>query len=376
MKNPEGVSPLESIVFISLPEELDRNIGGFLIDPSILIPVELLPGQEEWEAQELSWEMIIAAMLKILVYQPEHEHASYYRDFILAARPTIVEDLSESGIAKAKGRDFEIAEEIFQALISLNDQDVHSMLNLALVHEEHAEVYEQAQRTQYAEEYKELAFETYRNALAVSPDNEHVHFNAAHFYLKQHNSEKAREHFERFMALSDDRKRREGVEKLLEQISDQDRLNALFNEAYDFIKLGNEEEGIDKISAFIEKNPEVWNAWFLLGWAHRRLSQYRKGKEAFERALEIGPAHSDTLNELAICLLELQEYEQCRKTLARALKIEPENVKIISNLGILELKEKNLDEAGACFRSVLELSPDDPIAQNYLEYIDAERGTV
>ncbi len=374
MKKPENGSSLESIVFISLPEELDRNIGGFVIDPAILIPVELLPGQEDWEAQELSWEMIIAAMLKILVYHPEHENADYYRRFILAAKPTIIEDLSESGIVKAQSRDFEIAEEIFKALVSLNGQDIHSMLNLALVHEEHAEVYEQAQRTQFADEYRDLAFEVYRTALAVSPDNEHVHFNAAHFYLKQNNFPKAREHFEQFLEQSQDKKRREGVEELLLRISDQDRLNALFNEAYDFIKLGNEAAGIDKISAFLEKNPEVWNAWFLLGWAHRRLSQYKQGKAAFERALEIGPTHSDTLNELAICLLELKEYRECRITLEKALKIEPENVKIISNLGILELKEENLDKAGACFRSVLEISPDDPIAQNYLEYISGELG--
>ena len=90
---------------------------------------------------------------------------------------------------------------------------------------------------------------------------------------------------------------------------------------------------------------------------------------AFLKALEVGPEHSDTLNELAICQLELEEYSQCRTTLEKALKMEPENIKIISNLGILSLKEEKIDEAKAYFRSVLELSPDDPIALNYLEYI-------
>ncbi len=360
---------LESIVFISLPEELDKVIGDFAIDPSILMPVELLPGQDGWDTQDLSWEMIIAAMLKILVYQPDHEHTNYYRNFIFAAKPSIVEDLSASGIVKAQSRDFEIAEEIFKALVSLNSEDLHSMLNLALVYEEHSGVYEQAKRSQYAEEYRELAFGVYRKALSTASDNEHVQFNAAHFFLKQRNFQKAREHFQMFLDLSGDKKKREAVAEILNEITDQDKLDALFNEAYDFIRLGNEKEGIEKISEFLEKKPGVWNAWFLLGWAHRRLSEYSEGKAAFERALEIGPQQSDTLNELAICLLELEEYGNCRKILDKALKIEPENIKIMSNLGILALKEEKIDEAKGYFHSVLEIVPDDTIAQNYLEFI-------
>lgn len=370
MKNGKPASALDSIVFVSLPEDMTRKIGDFTIDPSILIPVELLPGQEEWDAKDLSWEMIIAAMLKILVYNPEHEHADYYRRFVLAAKPSIIEDLSRSGIAKAKNRDFEVAEEIFKALVSLNDQDVHSLLNLALVYEEHAEVYEQAGRGAYADEYYELAFEVYKSAIDLDPENEHVHFNTAHFFLKRKNYDKAKEHFERFIELSDDQRKKETVEEVLTEISKQDKMDALFNEAYDFIRLGKEREGIEKIRTFLENNPDVWNAWFLLGWAHRRLSEYNEGKKAFEKALEIGPAHSDTLNELAICLLELNEFNKCRTTLKKALTIEPENVKIISNLGILSLKEKKVDEAEGYFKSVLELRPDDPIAKNYLEFIN------
>ena len=280
---------LQSVVFISLPEGLKEQIGDFQIDPSILIPVELLPGQETWEAKNLSWEMIIAAMLKILVYAPDHEHVEYYRHFVLAAKPSIIDDLSESGIAKAMSRDFEVAEEVFKALISLNEKDVHSLLNLALVYDEHAEVYEQAGRSNYCDEYRDLAFDVYKRAISVAPESEHAHFNAAHFYLKMKNYRKAKEHFEVFLALSGDRRKKAAVSDVLVRLSKQDEMDVLFNEAYDFIRLGNESEGIKKIKTFLEHNPEVWNAWFLLGWAHRRLSEYGEGKAAFEKALEIGP---------------------------------------------------------------------------------------
>ena len=57
MESDISPNPLESIVFISLPEKLDKNIGGFIIDPAILIPVELLQGQDRWEVEDQSfWE--------------------------------------------------------------------------------------------------------------------------------------------------------------------------------------------------------------------------------------------------------------------------------------------------------------------------------
>ena len=360
---------LESIIYISLPEELIKNIGEFVIDPTILIPVEVSPDQEDWDVDDLTWEMIIAAMLKILVYDPKHEHAQYYRNFILAANPAVIEDLSKSGILKAESKDFEIAEEIFKALISLNPDDVHSMLNLALVYEEHADVYEIGSRAHLVEEYRDLAFSEYKKVLSLAPDNEFVQFNVGHFYLKQRNYKKSDEHFRKYLSLSSDKKKKEMVQEILTEISNQNETDTLFAEAYDFIRLGKEQEGIEKIRLFLGGNADVWNAWFLLGWAYRRLERYDEGKAAFERALQLGPEHSDTLNELAICLLELKEYRKCRTTLEKALHMEPKNVKIISNLGILSLKEDKVDEAKGHFQLVLELEPNDPIALNYMEFL-------
>lgn len=360
---------IDTIVYISLPEELVKNIGDFTIDPSILIPVEVLPDQDDWDVDDLTWEMIIAAMLKILVYDPKHEHVQYYREFILAANPSVIEDLSKSGILKAESKDFEIAEEIFKAIVSLNPGDIHNMLNLALVYEEHADVYEIGSRTHLVDEYRDLAFSEYKRILPLAPENEHAQFNIGHFYLKQRNYKKASEHFRTYLSIATDKKKKEMVHDILQEISSKDEMDNLFAEAYDFIRIGKEQEGIEKIKRFLGGNSDVWNAWFLLGWAYRRLARYDEGKVAFERALELGPAHSDTLNELAICFLELKEYQKCRTTLEKALKLEPENVKIISNLGILSLKEDKVDEAKDHFKTVLALDPEDPIALNYMEFL-------
>ena len=363
-------TPLGDIIYISLPEELRQNIGDFEIKPGILIPVETLPGQDEWSVNELSWEMIISAMLKILVYDPNNPNRIYYKNFILAAKPDITAELSNMGVEKAKSKDYEIAEELLTALLNLTPEDFYCMLNLALVYEEHAEVYEMANRTQYVDEYREKAHNVYKKALQIAPNDENVLFNAGHFHLKQRNFTKAHDVFNKFMTVSLDKKKKEAVAAILKELHSRDEIDVLFSEAYDFIRLGKEQEGIEKIEVFLETYPDVWNAWFLLGWAFRKLARYGEGKEAFLKALDLGAEKSDTLNELAICLMELQEYETCRKTLEKALNLEPENIKIISNLGILSLKEDRINDAKGFFKYVLELDLEDPIALNYLDFID------
>ncbi|MCI5607856.1 MAG: hypothetical protein MR408_00220, partial [Spirochaetia bacterium] len=53
---------------------------------------------------------------------------------------------------------------------------------------------------------------------------------------------------------------------------------------------------------------------------------------------------------------------------------EPENIKIISNLGYLNLKLGKKDEAQKFFTSVLEYSPNDPIALHELKKLEESEG--
>jgi hypothetical protein len=62
------------------------NFGDFNLIPEIKLPIEKL-GDENWAPTDLSWEMIISAMLKIIAYDHNHQDYAYYRDFVLAAKP-------------------------------------------------------------------------------------------------------------------------------------------------------------------------------------------------------------------------------------------------------------------------------------------------
>ena len=358
---------LSSVAFVSIAGTAQRQIGSFTLDPEILLPVDMPQGSSPLSSAELSWEAIVAGALKVLAWDPENLHTDYYRRFVLAVKPDIRQEFTHLGILKARDGDAELAIEIFKALEGLFPDDAATLLNLALVYEERARQHEKRDNEGEAEEYLGLAFEAYKSALAADPTEPTIHYNLAYFYLHQRSFEKAREHLQVFIKTGSDEKRLAEARRIVKEIDTQGLIDGLFKKAFDAIRMGKEKEGIGYIEEFIASRPDFQNAWFLLGWAHRRLGEYAQGKEAFLKALSLGAPHADLLNELAICLMEAGELAESRARLVEALELEPENTKVISNLGIVALKSGNREESRGFFRAVLEYDPGDRIAAKYLE---------
>jgi tetratricopeptide (TPR) repeat protein len=362
---------LRNIIFISLPDGTERDIEGFTINSKHLIPVEVPEGQAEWDMKNLSWEMIVSAMLKIFAYNPDHEEISYYRNFIFAVQPNLVSELTKTGIIKAESKNFDLAEEIFLSLNHLEPESSATHLNLALVYEEQAALFEKT-GSPLEEEYIEKAFSVYIEGLQKHPNSADLHFYAGYFFLKNRNLAKTLEHFDSFLTLAPNDERTPQVKEIVDKIGVQDTDDQLFAEAFDLIKLGNESEAILKIDEFLNRNPTVWNAWFLKGWASRRISDYKNGKIALEKCLLYEKENVDVYNELAICCMEIEEFKMADTYLKRALLIEPENIKIISNFGVMNIKMGNSNEALRYFYTVLEFDPEDKVAAQYIKLISEE----
>lgn len=363
--------PLENIVFISVPESFTGSVGDVTLDASVLLPVETGSSVEEFNPEELTWEMIIAGMLKLLAYQPDHDDAAYYRSFILEMRPRIVEELSETGIINARNENFDTAEEIFRALAGVAPERVEGPTNLAIALDARAQSLEKIGRSEDADACRARAASTYRELLSREEElPEDVYLNAGLFFLKVYNVEEARRLLEHFMELSENEEKIGKARTILAEIDAQNTTDQLFKEAFDFIRMGDEETGVERIQLFLEKHPEAWNGWFLLGWGKRRLNRFEEAADAFDKALSLGGDNADTRNELAICRMELGDFAASRIHLERALTLEPDNTKIMSNLGVLALKEDDPDEARRFFDTVLELEPEDPVALRYKELLD------
>jgi tetratricopeptide (TPR) repeat protein len=377
-----------SIVFLSVPESLRGQVeslshgkesdSDFVTDPAIPIPVELPPGQSSLDLEQLSWEMILSGMIRIV---GEHtadpgnsavsaEDADYYRRFVLAVKPDIMEEFVAAAILKSRNGDYGLALEIIDALRGLFPGSSAAMLNRALILENHARSLEQSGREQEAGEEYENAGRAYAEIIALDPPFPDGLFNAGFFYMGRQDFNQARQCFSGYLALGEGseplpRAKRAKAREIVREIESRALDDEIFRQAYNFIRLGEEQKGLENIRVFLEQHPRVWNGWFILGWGLRRLSRWEDAAAAFAEALDLGGDNSDTRNELAICLMEQGKFREARKQLETALMEEPENVKIISNLGVVALRSGEDDEAAAFFRTVLELEPEDPIALEY-----------
>jgi Flp pilus assembly protein TadD len=358
---------LANIAFVSIAQTRQRQIGEFILDPEILLPVELPAGTTSIAPGDLSWEAIVAGTLKVLAGDASNAHAAYYRRFVLAVKPDIRNEFTHAGILKARNGDAEAAIEVFRALEGLFPNDPVTLMNLALAYEERGRQLEKMERAEQAEEMQSRAFEAYKAALAADPTEPTIHYNLAYFYLHQRSFEKAREHLAEYARGGHDEKRVREARRLILEIDEQGLMDGLFQGAFDSIRMGKEESGIEQITRFLSTRPGVPNAWFLLGWAYRRLGRYAEGRNAFLKALDLGAPHADLLNELAICLMETGDLVESRRRLEEALALEPENTKVISNLGILALKSGDRAEALGFFRTVREIEPEDRIAARYIQ---------
>lgn len=376
-------SPLESVYFITLPEGFELSKDAFPLDVTIPLPVQKkdndAPGQ--FNPEELTQEQILAGILTVLAYDKHNQHLQYYRSIITKARPDIKKELSEAAILKVKNEDFDIAEEIFLALQGLDPEDKAITLNMALFFDQRADSYRRSGLTEDADAYDDEALNYYKEAMVAEPAIPDAFFNAGFYYLKLRNYVEAKDAFETYLALTCDVAdedlgdngvyKKERAQEIIYNIKNQNMDDARFKAAYDLISSGQEEKGLDQIRMFLQNNPQVWNAWFMLGWGLRRTGRFEDGIAAFSKALEYGgDTTSDTYNEMAICYLETGNFAEAKKSLLQALSIEPESTKIISNLGYVALREGNIPEAQKYFTTVLEFDPDDKIAQLELSKLE------
>ena len=365
-------SPLSHILFVSVPENWNQTIGTFQIDPSILLPIETESGDAGQELKDLSWEAIISAMLKILAYDPEHSDTQYFRQFIKAVKPEITDELSQAGIIKARNGDYAVSEEIFLAICGLEPENSIPRMNLALVCEERSQAFAAVGKLDLSREYTDAALEHYHHLFTMEQPPLIAHLNAGFFYARQYDFERALHHLHVYITESDDEALLDKATKMAQSIETQNLQDSRFKQAFDFISTGEEEKGIASIEDFLRSSPDVWNAWFLLGWGLRRLHRYEEAAEAFTRATSLNDDQADSFNELAICLMELERLPEAKTALEKALLLDPENTKIISNMGILALKSGKPEQARGFFETVLDYDPADPIAIEYLEHLNQQ----
>ncbi|MGP1512047.1 MAG: tetratricopeptide repeat protein [Treponema sp.] len=375
-------NPLESVYFITLPDDFKLSEYTLKIDKTVPLPVQKKSGESNPDIKSLEPEQILAGILTVLAYDRHNAYLDYYRSIIKKARPDIQRELTEAAILKSKDEDWELAEELFMTLRGLDPENPVTALNTAIFLDQRAESYRKSDLNEDADAYDNDAFKYYKEAMNAEPPLPDAFFNCGFFHLKQYDFREAKSCFETYVALTCDATddelgengiyKKERAQELVDRINNENLEDKAFITAYKLISGGQEEKGLKEIRSFLEKNQKVWNAWFLLGWGLRKLCRWEDAKQAFEESIVCGGNdNADTHNELAICLMETGNLSGAKSELLKALSLAPENEKIISNLGYLSLKEGKRDEAQKYFAAVLEYCPNDKIAAAELAKLEA-----
>jgi tetratricopeptide (TPR) repeat protein len=356
---------IKDLLFIHLPSSMERDINGFHVDSSIDIPVQLPDGKTEIDSNtEISIEMIIAGMLKIIAYNQDHPHFSYYRDFVLASQSDAVNELNLAAIAKEKNNDLDFAEELFLTVNHLAPQSA-TFINLATLYSKRA-AQDEKKGTQY-DFYQQKALNILNEGLEQLGEDENILNEIGFFHMYQGNIESAKNYLDRYLEVAHEGEKKTHVQRIMSDINNKLNNDKALMQAYDEIQMNNEEKALTLLDPYLVENPKVWNGWFLKGWALRRLEQFVDAEENFLKCLALGESSSDIYNELALCSIESGKVELAKNYLNTAVDLDGENLTLLSNLAYLHLKDEEWDEAREFLELARNIDGSDPVIVKLME---------
>lgn len=363
---------LKNIVFIKLPASMERDINSFHVDPAVEIPVQLPDGKDHFDpSQDVSIELIIAGMLKILAFQGDHPNLTYYRNFVLAFQPDAVEELNLAAIAQEKKKNYDFAEELFSAVSRLSPQSA-TYINLATLYSQRA-AQDTSKGTEY-DFYQQKALDTLMEGVSIIGEDADLFCEIGFFHLYQGNVEIAKEYLDKFISLAKDGPKKTHVQNILSDINSKLQDDQNLMRAYDAIQMNKEEEALGLLDSFLEEHPKVWNAWFLKGWAFRRMGNFNQAEQALLAALSFGKGNADIYNELAICCLETGKGELAKEYLNTAVDLDNQNINLLSNLAYLYLKDEMWDEAREYLELARAVDPQDPLIIKLMQDYEEKTG--
>lgn len=368
----EEVDPLERLLWIELPEDGDRDIGGFALDPAIPLPIEEENnGEKGVDPESLTWEKVIAAVLLVLANRPSHRHADYYRNLLGVIRPSLATELMEAAESRAKERDWKSAEEVLLALRGLEPDETAHRLALAVLYDDRSSHESKSGDPATARNYSEAADAAYNELVSADAPSSRAWFRAGTFRFRQGRYSPAADALEAFLdAGTDDEDTRE-AERLLRLCRVEGLADDVYQRAYADLVAGAVEDGLENANRFLADHPEGWPGWFLLGWGYRLSGRWEEGREALIKARDRGCREPDLWNELAICSMECGDGRGAEEALMKALEIDPENIKILSNMAMVKRRLGDVVEARRWLETATTLEPGDPIARRLLEEIDS-----
>lgn len=139
---------------------------------------------------------------------------------------------------------------------------------------------------------------------------------------------------------------------------------ALLERAGALRRAGRVEEAISAYRSLLEREPDLPDSWYNLGWLQRQARQYEAALSSYGEALKRGvrDAQEVHLNRAVILSDHLARHDEAEAELEAALKLKPDYVPALLNLGNLHEDRGNREAARSAYERALEIAPNDALA--------------
>jgi choline-sulfatase len=144
---------------------------------------------------------------------------------------------------------------------------------------------------------------------------------------------------------------------------------------------GRLDEAIAKVKEALGADPEIVEAYMLLGNFQKKAGQPKEAIDSYRRALERDPEHQGALFSLAVAYKDQGRLEEAKVGLERARELDPRNGRVLWQLADLFVKKGQPAEAEAVVKDALSRKVEEhrfllKLAESQIEqkrYDDAER---
>ncbi|MBI5612440.1 MAG: tetratricopeptide repeat protein [Gammaproteobacteria bacterium] len=141
-------------------------------------------------------------------------------------------------------------------------------------------------------------------------------------------------------------------------------------------RLGRHQEAAEALREALRLRPDLVEVRFNLGVLHAEQHQLEEAVASFRETLRLRPDSVEAYQSLGNALGQMGRYDEAVACYRQALRLRPDNVDVLCNLGQYLVKQDQFDEAVACFRRALARRPDHADAYVYLGNAFANQGLV
>ena len=120
-------------------------------------------------------------------------------------------------------------------------------------------------------------------------------------------------------------------------------------------------ESIISLESYLEKNPEDYESWKMLGLTKFNLGEFSSSIESFEKAVAINPDNLEMLLQYASVLVAMQDGSfvgKPKSIIEKILKIDPQSIHALYLSGIAAANQSDIIAAKKFWQKALYIMPE------------------